>query len=130
MKLGYVIIYVDDVDATLLFYEQAFGFERRFLHESKMYGELVSGETTLAFAAHEMGELNLAGDYERTSLAKRPFGYEIGIVTEDVQSLYDRALAAGAVAVSEPKVKPWGQTVGYVRAAEGTVIEICSPMGE
>jgi catechol 2,3-dioxygenase-like lactoylglutathione lyase family enzyme len=40
MKLGYTIIYVPDVSATRLFFEQAFGLKRRFLHESGIYGEL------------------------------------------------------------------------------------------
>jgi len=54
MKFGYTIIYVPNVEASLQFFEQAFGFSRRFLHESGTYGELESGETTLAFAAHEL----------------------------------------------------------------------------
>lgn len=47
MKLGYTIVYVPDVAASLAFFEQAFGIERRFLHESGMYGELDTGATTL-----------------------------------------------------------------------------------
>ena len=34
MKFGYTIIYVPDVPASLRFFEDAFGFARRFLHES------------------------------------------------------------------------------------------------
>jgi catechol 2,3-dioxygenase-like lactoylglutathione lyase family enzyme len=55
MKFGYTIIYVPDVTASLVFFETAFGFPRRFLHESGDYGELETGETTLAFASHELG---------------------------------------------------------------------------
>lgn len=54
MKLGYVIQYVTDVAATVAFYERAFGFERRFLHEDNLYGELIAGSTILAFAGEEM----------------------------------------------------------------------------
>jgi hypothetical protein len=28
-----------------------------------------------------------------------------------------------------PTVKPWGQTVSYVRDLDGFLVEICSPMG-
>lgn len=45
------------------FYKKAFGFDVKFLHESKAYGELQTGETTLAFASHEMGDLNLSGKF-------------------------------------------------------------------
>ncbi len=29
----------------------------------------------------------------------------------------------------EPEEKPWGQVVGYVRALDGSIIELCSPIG-
>ena len=54
MKLGYTIIYVPNVAESLSFFESAFGLSRRFLHESGDYGELETGETTLAFASHEL----------------------------------------------------------------------------
>lgn len=43
--LGYVILYVRDVPASLAFYENAFGLTRRFFHddEGKAYGELETG---------------------------------------------------------------------------------------
>ncbi|WP_345788921.1 VOC family protein [Legionella gresilensis] len=39
MKFGYTIIYVTDVKSSLAFFEKAFGFKIRFLHESDCYGE-------------------------------------------------------------------------------------------
>ena len=53
---------------------------------------------------------------------------EIALVTEDVAGAFAVAVKAGAVPVAEPKQKPWGQTVGYVRDLNGFLIEICSPM--
>lgn len=41
-----------------------------------------------------------------------------------------KAVKAGAELIAKPTEKPWGQTVSYVRSIEGTLIEICSPMGE
>jgi len=60
MQFAYTIIYVPDVAASLSFFEQAFGLQRRFLHESGTYGELDTGATTLAFAAHAMGPMNIS----------------------------------------------------------------------
>ena len=40
MKLGYTIVYVPDVAASLVFFTAAFGLPRKFLHESGPYGEL------------------------------------------------------------------------------------------
>lgn len=38
MKLGYTIVYVPDVSASLAFFEEAFGMQRKFLRESGTYG--------------------------------------------------------------------------------------------
>jgi len=54
MKFGYIIIYVADVATSLEFFGKAFGLKTRFLHESG-YGELETGETTLAFTTHGLG---------------------------------------------------------------------------
>src|ERR1039457_700068 len=51
VSLGYVVLYVKDVSATLTFYEQAFGLSRRFFNDDhgKAYGELETGTARLAF---------------------------------------------------------------------------------
>ena len=130
MKLGYMILYVADVASSLRFYERAFGFKQRFLHESGTYGELETGETTLSFAAHELGNVNFPGGYIRASESKAPLGMEIGLVTLDVASAHAHALKEGATELSSPVTKPWGQIVSYVRAPDGCLIELCTPVGE
>jgi lactoylglutathione lyase len=129
MKFGYTIVYVPSVADALTFYKDAFGFETRFLHESGEYGELDTGETVLAFASHAMGEMNFDGHYQKTDLNATPFGVELAFVTDGVASAYAKAVAAGAVSVKEPISKPWGQVVAYVRSREGSIIELCSPIG-
>lgn len=128
MKLGYTIVYVPDVAASLDFFERAFGLKRRFLHESGTYGELETGETTLSFAAHELAQTNLPGGYIPASGAAQPLGIEIGLVTNDVETAHAGALRCGARELAPPKTKPWGQVVSYVRAPDGCLVEICSPV--
>jgi lactoylglutathione lyase len=128
MKLGYTIVYVADVAASLAFFEEAFGLRRRFLHESGTYGELDTGETTLSFAAHALAEANFAGGYVKADASGPPLGMEIGLVTEHVASAHARAIEAGARELSPPVTKPWGQVVSYVRAPDGCLVEICSPI--
>jgi lactoylglutathione lyase len=129
MKLGYTILYVPDVAASLDFFERAFGLARRFLHESGQYGELDTGATTLAFAAHELGHGNFPGGHVQAHASAQPLGMEIGLVTEDVPAAHARALAAGAGELAVPVLKPWGQTVSYLRAPDGCLVELCTPMG-
>ncbi|MHA6196176.1 VOC family protein [Pseudomonas wadenswilerensis] len=129
MKLGYTIAYVADVAASLSFFEQAFGLQRRFLHESGDYGELETGATTLAFASLELGEANVEGGVLAASESERPLGMELGLVTDDVPTAHARALAAGALELKAPQVKPWGQTVSWVRCPAGILVELCTPVG-
>lgn len=128
MKFGYTIVYVPSVTEALIFYKAAFGFETRFLHDSNEYGELETGTTVLAFASHAMGEMNLDGHYQKIDLNAAPLGVELAFVTDDVASAYARAVAAGAISIKPPVEKPWGQLVAYVRAKEGSLIELCSPV--
>lgn len=127
MKFGYTIIYVSDVQSSLSFFEKAFGLRIRFVHESG-YGELETGETTLAFASHDLGRGNLPNGYIAADSSKLPLGIEIALVTDTVTESHERAVQAGAVSVKEPTVKPWGQTVSYVQCPDGTLVELCSPI--
>jgi len=128
MKYGYTIIYVSSVEETLGFYQRAFGFAIRFIHESKGYGELETGETILAFASHDMGAMNL-GPYRRADINDMPLGMELSLTTEDVHAAFKKAVESGAVPIREPERKPWGQVVAYIRAPEGSVIELGTRIG-
>lgn len=128
MKLGYAIIYVPQVEESLAFFENAFGFSRRFLHESGDYGEVETGETTLAFASLELGSMNFPNGFVAASDSSKPLGFEVALVTENVSDAYAKALTKGATEIKAPESKPWGQVVSYVRAPDGTLVEICSPV--
>jgi catechol 2,3-dioxygenase-like lactoylglutathione lyase family enzyme len=130
VRFGYTILYVSDVAASLDFYERALGQHRRFVHESGQYAELETGETALAFAAHELAAANLPGVYRPER--RRPGGqavFEVCFVTTDVQGAFDRAIMEGAEAVTPPQTKPWGQDVAYVRDPDGYLVELASPAG-
>jgi len=126
VKLGYVIIYVKDVPRAIAFYEDAFGLSRKFVHEAGMYAEMDTGATTLAFVAYGVARSNLPCGFRENHPEEPPAGFEIAMVTEDVPAAYQRALAAGATEVTPPTLKPWGQTVAFVRDRDGVVVELCS----
>ena len=130
VSLGYVILYVDDVKATLAFYDKAFGLPTRFFHDNdgKAYGELETGATRLAFASVELAKSHLKQEMMVASPDRAPLSFEIGLVAVDVPALYTRAIDAGATPVSEPEEKPWGQTVAYVRDKSGYLVELCTAM--
>jgi hypothetical protein len=61
VTLGYVILFVNDVAASLAFYEQAFGLACRFFNDDngKAYGELETGAACLAFASRDLAQAQL-----------------------------------------------------------------------
>lgn len=129
MKFGYTIIYVADVTAAAKFYDDAFGFSTRFTHEGGDYAELETGDTTLALAAHSLGDTNFPDGYTKLTDIPKPAGVEIAFVTDDVVTAVADAKSAGASVVSDAATKPWGQTVAYIRAPDGCLIELCTPVG-
>lgn len=127
MHLGYLILYVPDVEAAVAFYEKAFGLKRRFV-AGVDYGEVETGATALAFAAEHMAPNNgVTIRRSRAADGDAP-AVEVAFVTDDPAAAFARAVAAGARPVQPPAVKPWGQTVAYVRDLNGFLVELCSPV--
>ncbi|MGB0590234.1 MAG: VOC family protein [Myxococcota bacterium] len=128
MKFGYTILYVDDVPETLRAWREAFELSIAYTHEDTIYGELATGETTLAFAETAFGRSHFEDEATRAMFDGAPRRFEVGLVTEDVEAAYARALSSGMGAVRPPFQQPWGQTVCWVSDANGILIELSSPM--
>jgi lactoylglutathione lyase len=124
-RLGYVILWVEDLERALRFYTETIGFAQKARHGD--YVELETGTTTLALVARSFVRDGL-------HLELFPAGREsseIGIVVprQEVPPAFARAVAAGANSVQPPHEQPWGQIVSYVRDPDGHLVEICSPVG-
>ena len=128
MKFAYTILYVKHVPTTIDFHERAFGFQRKFVMPEQDYGELLSGETTLAFASLELGRSNFPKGFTPISGDRPPVGIELAFTTENIEQDFQQALDAGATVFEAVVQKPWGQKVGYLRDIDGFLIEICTPM--
>lgn len=128
VKFGYTINYVPNVDIAMSFFEKAFEMKRRFITDENDYGELDTGETTLAFASHKLGLSNFSGGYVSSTESDKPLGIEIALVTDDVSEVHQRAIQYGAVELKSPDTKPWGQIVSYMRCPSGILIELCTPI--
>jgi uncharacterized glyoxalase superfamily protein PhnB len=126
MRLGWVIVYVDDVEAAVDFYERAFGLEREVVVPDGQFGQLATGETKLAFARTDLGDANFAGGVQPPG--ERPANVEVALVDEDVDAAWRRALDAGCTPLAPPADKPQGQRVAYVRDPFGTLVELCTPL--
>jgi len=117
MEYKYTILFVDDVLKTIEMFEKAFKMKRKFVHDSKTYGELDTGSTSISFATFGM----LPG-------GRDPNGYTnfcLSFVSNDVENDYQHAINNHAMSVEKPHVKPWGQTSCFVRV-NGILVELCS----
>lgn len=128
MKFAYTILYVNKVPETVEFYKSAFGFSVKLITPEKDYAELSTGETTIAFAATELGNSNFKSGVQTSSIAQKPFGIELAFTSENIELDFNKAITAGAVVYEKLVQKPWGQIVGYVRDNNGFLIEICTPI--
>ncbi|WP_264534836.1 VOC family protein [Flavobacterium sp. N1736] len=126
VKFGYTILYVENVEESIVFYENAFDFSRKFISPDNDYGELITGETTLSFASKKLATENLKDGFIESNPKDKPFAIEIGFITDNVAELVQKATSFGAILVKEPTKKPWGQIVAYLRDLDGFLIEICT----
>jgi lactoylglutathione lyase len=129
VKFTYTILYVSDVTKSIEFYEESFGFQRKFITPDNDYAEIMAGETTISFASKNLANSNLKDGFLESNLSQKPFGIELGFTTENVEETLQKSINAGATLLENPKQKPWGQTVAYIRDIDGFLIEICTPMG-
>ena len=125
MKFKYTILYVKNVEKTLMFFEKAFGFKRKMFHECGDYGELDTGDTTLSFSSLSLMQ-NL-GKSVSSADAEVPT-FEIAFETDNVEEALKKAIDAGADLVQNVERMPWGQSTAYVADKNGFLIEICSPV--
>ena len=128
MQLGYVIAFVPDVAAAIAFYERAFDLKPGFVSDTGFYGEMRTGTTALGFAAEKF-VADGGTDFAPTRRDGKPPALEIAFIADDVPAALKRATDAGATMVKPPEVKPWGQTVAYVRDLNGLLVELCTKMG-
>lgn len=128
MKFAYTILYVQNVLKTVAFYENAFGFSRKFITPEKDYAELITGETTISFASLDLGKSNFKKGFKEITYSEKPFGVELAFTTETIEEDFSKAISAGAKEFEALVEKPWGQKVGYLLDNNGFLIEICTPI--
>jgi uncharacterized glyoxalase superfamily protein PhnB len=127
MTLGWVIAYVDDPPAAARFYESTFGLRVEFIVPDD-YAQLDTGTTKLGFAGYGLSRSNFEGGVVRAAGEGPPPNVEIALVAEDVDAAFRAAVEAGCEPLAEPKDKPQGQRVGWVRDPFGTLVELATPL--
>lgn len=120
LKFATAVVYVDDVPATVAFYCRVTGLELTY-YDAGLGFALLGEDQAVAIASHGAGMLMLADGYGQVR-SNRVRGTELAFWTRDVAAAFQVAVEAGATALTPPRVMPWGQTVAYVQAPEGTIL--------
>jgi lactoylglutathione lyase len=130
VSFGYTILWVKDVDKAGVFYESAFGLsvKRRQDMGKFKWLEMKTGATTLAFAGETEIQGMFPGGYADHDASKRPIAAQISFVASDVQAAFEKAVSAGATAITKPAKMPWGQTWAQLRDPNGVLLSIASPL--
>jgi len=126
IQFKYVILYVEDVEKSMNFYKDTFDTEIKFITPEKDYGELLTGTTSLSFASVTLAGSNIKQGFLASKTSEKPFGIELGFVTDDVESLVKKAIDNGAILYEDVTVKPWGQTTAYIKDPDHYLVEICT----
>ncbi|CAM5611263.1 VOC family protein [Bacillus safensis] len=121
MKMKYTILYVNDVESSIHFYQQVLGFPIKLRVES--YVEFDTGDVTLSINSRQDVKEALGLPVPEANQASHTF--EIGFVVDDVEQTIASMKEKGVSIIKEPAKKPWGQTVAYVSDPDGHFIEIC-----
>jgi len=126
MKLGFIVLFVPDVETSVAFYERAFDVKRKVV--TRAFGMLDTGTTTFAFGSedNERQELGDAVTFRSNRRDVDPAGAQVSFIAGNVDAAYRRAVAAGAQPVVPPRQMPWGQTVSRVRDLHGVLVSIVS----
>ena len=128
VKISHTILYVQNVRRSMSFYQQTFGYQEKLISPTEDYGELATGDLTLAFATHNLAASNLAKGYYPCQPETAPPGFELCFETVSVDQVVEKALANGATEYQAMEQKSWGQTVAYLRDPDGFLVAIGSPV--
>lgn len=126
IKFKYLILYVEDVEKSINFYQNTFNTQIKFITPEKDYGELLTGETTISFASVSLASSNIKKGFLSSKAEQKPFGIELGFITDHVEALVEKAVKNGAVLYEDIAVKPWGQKVAYIKDPDNYLVEICT----
>jgi lactoylglutathione lyase len=129
-RLGYTIIYVEDIRAAAQFYRDAFGFAVTLVDERTGWAMVDAGGHALGFSSYSLMGRFFPSGFRPIVPDALPPGFELDVVVDDVDELelvLARAVAAGAVPVEPPRVADDGATVAFVRDPNGVIVEIQTP---
>jgi lactoylglutathione lyase len=118
VDIGYVILYVDDLAASVGFYRDVVGLEYKFTDAG--YAEFGAGGVRFALYERRRAEWLTGRDVTPGA------GGEVVVMVEDVDACAERLAGLGVVVLSGPADRPWGHRTVHVADPDGFVVEFAA----
>jgi lactoylglutathione lyase len=115
-RIGYVILYVSDLDASIEFYRDVVGLPYWFTDAG--YAEFATEGTRFALYERRRAEW-LTG----RTVTPGPAA-EIVLLVDDVDAHASRLQALGTTVLSGPTDRPWGHRTVHIADPDGFVVEL------
>ncbi|HWT23930.1 MAG TPA: VOC family protein [Solirubrobacteraceae bacterium] len=117
------ILHVADVERSVAFYEDAFGFRTTFRwpeHGPLQFAFLELGATGVGIATASPPAIP---DWP----ADRDLGaFQLCIYADDVDAAAERLAARGATPVTAPRSMPWGERLAFFADPDGNLIHVAA----
>lgn len=126
ISLQYSPIPVSDPEAALAFYRDALGLPIAQDVSSGGHRWITLGDpsgTQIVLSGTDAGRSPADGEALEELVVKGALGPWV-FATDDLQTLFDQAVAAGAEVVSEPADQPWGPRDAAFRDPSGNVVRV------
>jgi len=117
-RIGYVILYVGDLEASVGFYRDVVGFEYKFTDAG--YAEFDAGGVRFALYERRRAEWLTGRDVAPGA------GGEVVVMVEDVDACAERLAGLDVVVLSGPADRPWGHRTVHVADPDGFVVEFAA----
>ncbi|RZU19145.1 lactoylglutathione lyase [Kribbella rubisoli] len=115
MEIGYVILYVGELERSVAFYRDVVGLAYKFTDAG--YAEFDAGG--VRFGLYERRRAEWLTGHDVTPGA----GGEVVVMVDGVDAYAERLAAAGVQVLSGPVDRPWGHRTVHVADPDGFVVE-------
>jgi lactoylglutathione lyase len=118
--LGYVIVYVTDLESSVAFYQDVIGLRLKFIDAG--FAEFDTGEARFA-----LYEQRRAGWLTGEDVSPGPAA-EVAFLVDDLDEEARRLIELGVTVLSGPADRPWGHRTLHVADPDGFVVEFAQPI--
>jgi lactoylglutathione lyase len=118
--LGYVIVYVSNLEASVAFYRDVIGLGLKFIDAG--FAEFDSGEARVG-----LYERRRAAWLTGEEVSPGPAA-EVAFLVDDLDEEARRLRRLGVTALSGPADRPWGHRTLHLADPDGFIVELAQPI--